>query len=111
MPIQTRRYHMLLGAVCLVIATLGYGGFMIFSKPQGSFPTRTFSKSQSAVELLDLQLPSVIPNLNIAAKQHFFHKIDLRRAEIVMAIAEDEPVSALVPLMDKVLVVPKSFIR
>lgn len=59
--------------------------------------------------LQDVQLPSMIPDLHLAAKRHWFFPIDLRRAHLLIGEEPDEPLSALTPLMDKVLVVPKLF--
>ncbi len=111
MPIQTRRYVMLLGAVCLAIAVVGYCLFTLSSTFNPVSVSCNFSKQASAPVLVDLQLPSVIPNLHIAAKRYRVHPIDLRRADLVMAIAEDDPTSTIIPLMDKVLIVPKAFVR
>lgn len=111
MPIQTRRYVMLLGAVCLAIVAVGYHFFILAPAYKPLCVSGAFSKQKSASSLLDLQLPSVIPNLHIAAKRRRVHQIDLRRADLVMAITEDEPAHTIKPLMDKVLVVPKAFVR
>lgn len=59
---------------------------------------------------IDIQMPSAIPNMYLAAKRHTFSVIDLRRVDLLVDM---QPESDLLiqPLLDSVLFVPKKFVH
>ncbi len=59
---------------------------------------------------IDIQMPSAIPNMYLAAKRHTFSVIDLRRVDLLVDMQSESDL-LIQPLLDSVLFVPKKFVH
>lgn len=108
MPIWRDRYLLFLGALGIVLS-IGIG-YQYAMKIQVFKLSCHVPASSLVPNLRHAQLPSVIPNLHLAAKRHLVTVVDLRRADLMLG-SQGEPDLNLDPLLDKVVFAPKKFIR
>lgn len=61
--------------------------------------------------LQEVKLPSTVPNFRLASKRHAFLPVELRRADLVLGMNDQDTSPKVAPVLDKVLFVPKKFKR
>jgi hypothetical protein len=110
MQIWTDRYLVIL-AIVGVVLSIGIGYQYAMNLHRISVVSPSCALQSSPLFLLQsTQLPSVIPYYRVAAQRHLFFPVDLHRVDLTLDI-QKESSPTILPLMDKVLFVPKTFKR
>ena len=104
----SKRYWIILLSLSLslFLFSLGYQ-YAIHSK-NGGASGDPVSELQTPF-LQEVKLPSSVPNFRLASKRHAFLPVDLRRADLVLGMNDQEERPNVSPVLDKVLFVPKKF--
>lgn len=107
MNIWSKRYLIGLFISGIALFSMGYHYYVTQTKNNRSVLDP--SADLTLVSLQEAKLPSAIPSFRLNAKHQVFLPIDLRRANLVLGMADPEAPPEATPLLDKVLFVPKKF--
>ncbi|MGV3739886.1 MAG: hypothetical protein ACO1N3_01145 [Gammaproteobacteria bacterium] len=107
MNIWSKRYLICLFILGIALFSMGY--YYYVTQTKNNISALDPFSDLALVSLNEAKLPSTIPSIRLNAKHHVFLPIELRRANLVLGMTDQDALPEATPLLDKVLFVPKKF--